>query len=126
MKKLMDSISWGESDEQKTFTFNLCLFHAIILQRRKFGPLGWNILYDFNESDLTTSLTIVNNLLTSFDETPLEAIQYFVGEIVYGGRVTDEYDRRLLKTMLLDYISQDVIENPKIQPDSVQNYFDYV
>jgi dynein heavy chain len=57
----------------------LCLFHAIILERRKFGPLGWNILYDFNESDITTSLTIVNNLLTSFDDIPFEAIEYFVG-----------------------------------------------
>ena len=47
----------------------------------------------------------MNNLLTSFDDIPFEAIEYFVGEIVYGGRVTDEYDRRLLKTMLLDYIS---------------------
>ena len=55
------------------------MFHAIILERRKFGPLGWTILYDFNESDLTTSLTVVNNLVTSFDEIPFEAIEYFVG-----------------------------------------------
>ena len=67
--------------------------------------MGWNILYDFNESDLETALTVVSNLITSYDDIPFDAIEYFVGEIIYGGRVTDDFDRRLLKTQLYDYIS---------------------
>jgi len=43
----------------KKLLCSLCLFHAIILDRRKFGKIGWNVVYDFNESDFKISFRLV-------------------------------------------------------------------
>jgi dynein heavy chain len=42
-------------------------------------------------------------------EVPLEVLTYLVGECNYGGRVTDDWDRRALNTMLTDFINITVI-----------------
>lgn len=95
----------------KKLLFSLSFYHAIVQERRKFGPLGWNIRYEFNDSDLDTAMTILKNMLDSHQEIPWDALRYVIGEITYGGRVTDDKDRRTLMAILNTFIVEDVLED---------------
>lgn len=89
----------------KPLVYVVSFFHAIIQDRRKYGKIGWNVNYDFNQSDFSISYRLLNMYLTKAHENKEEAIpwnslKYLIGEAMYGGRVTDDWDRRVMMTYL--------------------------
>ena len=186
--------------------YNLAYFHALILERRQFGPLGFNIPYEFNESDLLICESqlqmFINQAVAKYKATvavtqdaeaaesaqaeaaiasaaekktgkskgraesstsawsashnkgntkarkgkagqssstntadntensvvfqavstetiqqinqliPWKALRYITGNVNYGGRVTDDWDRRTLLSLLDQMYSPEAIENP--------------
>ncbi|XP_037589527.1 dynein heavy chain 6, axonemal [Cebus imitator] len=115
--------------------FGICFFHAIIQERKKFGPLGWNICYEFNDSDRECALLNLN-LYCKEGKIPWDALIYITGEITYGGRVTDTWDQRCLRTILKRFFSPETLEEDYkysesgiyFAPiaDSLQEFKDYI
>ncbi|CAI6373183.1 unnamed protein product [Macrosiphum euphorbiae] len=96
--------------EFKAILFSLCYFHAAIQERSKFGAQGWNRLYPFNVGDLTISVNVLYNYLEANNKVPWEDLRYLFGEIMYGGHITDDWDRRLCRTYLEVYMNPDLME----------------
>ncbi|XP_052028538.1 LOW QUALITY PROTEIN: dynein axonemal heavy chain 6 [Apodemus sylvaticus] len=97
--------------------FGICFFHAIIQERKKFGPLGWNICYEFNDSDRECALLNLN-LYCHEGKIPWDALIYITGEITYGGRVTDTWDQRCLRTVLKRFFSPETLDDDYTYSDS--------
>jgi len=128
----------------KKLVFGLCFLHAALLERKKFGPLGWNIRYDFADSDLRISLDQVKIFCDDMayagkdgKDVPFDALTYLTGECNYGGRVTDDNDRRTLMNILSDVYAMKTVAVPQcpmspsgiyyIPPDGpLSAYLDYV
>ncbi|XP_049715503.1 dynein axonemal heavy chain 9 isoform X4 [Elephas maximus indicus] len=96
--------------EFKSILFALCYFHAVVAERRKFGPQGWNRSYPFNTGDLTISVNVLYNFLEANAKVPYDDLRYLFGEIMYGGHITDDWDRRLCRTYLEEYIKPKMLE----------------
>uniref|UniRef100_A0A8C0E5M4 Dynein axonemal heavy chain 9 n=1 Tax=Balaenoptera musculus TaxID=9771 RepID=A0A8C0E5M4_BALMU len=96
--------------EFKSILFALCYFHAVVAERRKFGPQGWNRSYPFSTGDLTISVNVLYNFLEANVKVPYDDLRYLFGEIMYGGHITDEWDRRLCRTYLEEFIKPEMLE----------------
>ena len=101
--------SCKKPDAFKKMLFGLAFFHAIILERRKFGSIGWNIAYEWMDSDFEISKQQLLIYLNEQPDIPYDALNYLVADINYGGRVTDDKDSRLIKALIAQYF------NPKIE-----------
>ncbi|CAF4534964.1 unnamed protein product, partial [Rotaria magnacalcarata] len=66
--------------------------------------------YPFNNGDLTISVDVLYNYLEANSKVPWEDLRYLFGEIMYGGHITDDWDRRLCRSYLETYINPDMFD----------------
>jgi dynein heavy chain, axonemal len=85
------------AQEWRQLLFALCFLHSIVQERRKFGSLGWCIPYEFSTGDLNACILFLEKHLYNGAISWI-TFQYMVSEAQYGGKITDNIDRRLFKT----------------------------
>lgn len=103
----------------KPLVYVLAFFHAVVQERRKYDKIGWNICYDFNESDFNVCVTILDTYLmkslnANDTRIPWNSLKYLIGEVMYGGRVIDDFDRRIVATYMNEYMGDFLFD--KFQP----------
>ena len=102
----------GGSGLKGSFTFALAYFHALIQERRTYIPQGWSKAYEFSYSDLRVSLEIIDNLIKEAETTKIMNFETLYGvfeEGIYGGRIDNFSDLKVLRAYLRRYFNQLVI-----------------
>ena len=92
--------------EWRPMLFAQCFIHSNVVERRKFGPIGFCIPYEFNQGDWQASVQFLQNHMATIGEDVKKGasvswvtIRYMVSEIQYGGRITDNKDRVMFNTI---------------------------
>ncbi|XP_023387296.1 dynein heavy chain 11, axonemal, partial [Pteropus vampyrus] len=101
----------SKEQEFKSILFALCYFHACVAGRLRFGPQGWSRSYPFSPGDLTICANVLCNYLEANPNVPWEDLRYLFGEIMYGGHITDDWDRKLCRVYLEEFMKPSLIED---------------
>ncbi len=62
------------------------------------------------KGDLNISVSVLFNYLEANSKVPWEDLRYLFGEIMYGGHITDDWDRRLCISYLEEYMQADLVD----------------
>ena len=163
----------GSAGDLKAIMFGVCVFHAVLVQRKKYGLIGefefslrsshvqkrianlslpcarcsivadhvcklstgWNQIYPFNLSDLNACSYIAMHHIESSARVPWQDLRFLFGEVVYGGHITDAFDRNLLNTYLESFACDELLSGCEILPgfhtpanwdDRVEDIMNYV
>ncbi|KAH8057484.1 dynein light chain binding protein [Aureococcus anophagefferens] len=113
MRATFSKIDQTVLDECPHPAFRPCLFvlawlHAVVQERRKYGKIGWNVNYDFNESDFQISRKLLSLYLKkAFEDEdeflPWGSLKYLIGDAMYGGACRTTWTGAL-STYLTEYM----------------------
>jgi len=109
---------FGDGPEIRSQVMFVCAhFHAIMQERRAYIPQGWTKFYEFSQSDLQSACETVSLLVKiaasaggGMDWVTLIGVLEFA---VYGSRVDNDFDSRLVKEYLNLFFRADILDGPR-------------
>jgi len=88
-----------------------------MVERKKFGAKGYNMMYPFSMGDLVCSAAVLRNYMESAPaKVPWADLRYLFGEIMYGGHIVNDFDRLLATTYLQFYMREDLLDEMALYP----------
>ena len=114
---------WGQatvgsgSVTRAQMLFLLSWLHAVVQERRKYTPQGWTKGYEFSAADLRSGVAVLDAMLprgassnSAIDtRVPWAFIHGLLENTVYGGRVDNAYDSRVLRAYLAHALHPEVL-----------------
>lgn len=101
-------LSRGPTERVRLY-FMLAWLHAVVQERLRYVPLGWTKTYEFNDSDQDSAFNTIDKWLDSAaggranispEKIPWDAIRSLLKQSIYGGRIDNEFDQRLLDSFV--------------------------
>jgi len=88
------------------------------MERKLYGPLGYNMMYPFSTGDLKDCCVVLTNYMenTGGGKIPWQDLQYLFGEIMYGGHIVNDFDRLMCKCYLDWFMKDELLEEMEMFP----------
>lgn len=104
--------------KSRSILFGLCYFHSVLLERKTYLSKGFNLQYPFSNQDLTACAMVLHNYMDAHTSTrvPWDDLRYLFGEIMYGGHIIDDFDRRVCNVYLSYYMRDALFDDMQMFP----------
>ncbi|EQC40888.1 hypothetical protein SDRG_01953 [Saprolegnia diclina VS20] len=139
--EMLDATS--KPEKYRKLLFGLAFFHAVVIERKRFGPLGWNIPYAFNDTDYDISRAQLEMFLDFYEVVPYRVLCVMTSVVNYGGRVTDDKDMRTIDVILEGFFNDKIlldnyafsasgtyksiaVSNPQAPSATLNHYLSYI
>jgi dynein heavy chain, axonemal len=121
-KHIDEAVSAAAMSDYQGCLFALCFFHALVLGRRRFGFQGWSRMYSFNTGDLLICADVLRRYVDSpagakTKSLPWDDLRYIFGEIMYGGHITDHWDRITNNAYLSEVFTPEILKGKALVVD---------
>lgn len=98
--------------------FVLSYFHGIISERRSYIPQGWSKFYEFSFADFIAALKI-SETIDSVSATSLKTYKGLLESAIYGGRIDNSSDMKVLGAYLESYFEAAKLSGSKDVSDGI-------
>jgi len=100
--------------------FLLAWLHAVMLERRRYAPIGWTKSYEWSDADLKGASDTLDAWLDEAAKgresippnmIPFNAVKHLFSQAIYGSKLDNEFDQQLLDTILNKLFSEQAFES---------------